>query len=82
MGFSRVITYENDHKWAWKFVLRLLAIFFNIAGMVLTAWALAMSGLTGSYYYTGDIIAYVPWNLITVGLLSCLIPITSLQTWY
>lgn len=71
MGFSRAKVYEDDNKWAWKFVLRLLAILFNLTGIALTAWALAKSGATGTYEdqnygYYGDEIAFIPWNLIPV----------------
>ena len=71
MGFSRAKTYEDDKKWAWKFVLRLLAILFNLTGIALTAWALYKSGANvlddgQGYEYYGDDIAFIPWNLIPV----------------
>ncbi|KAL8793799.1 MAG: hypothetical protein Q9195_003629 [Heterodermia aff. obscurata] len=73
MGFSRAKTYEDDKTWAWKFVLRLLAILFNLTGIALTAWALAKSGANGiyedyNYEYYGDDIAFIPWNLIPFSL--------------
>ena len=54
-------------------MLRILAILFSITGIALTAWALASSIATGNeedgdYYYYGDEIAFIPWNLITVSL--------------
>ena len=73
MGFSRVKIYEDDNKWAWKFVLRILAIVLNITGIALTAWALSTAGFSGAYedgslYYYGNENVFVPWNLITVSL--------------
>lgn len=73
MGFSRVKVYEDDKTWAWKFILRILAILFDITGIALTAWGLSTSLASAydedghAYYY--DQIAYIPWNLITVSLL-------------
>ena len=69
MGFSRAKIYEDDKTWAWKFVLRLLAILFNVIGIVLRAWALAKSGANygdEGYEYYGDDFAFIPWNLIPV----------------
>ena len=73
MGFSRVKVYEDDETWAWKFILRILAILFDIIGIALTAWALSTSLTAASEddygYYYGDQIVYTPWNLISVSLL-------------
>ena len=73
MGFSRVKVYEDDTKWAWKFILRVLAIPFDITGISLTAWALAESNAASSYegheYYYSDDFFLIPWNIITVSSL-------------
>lgn len=73
MGFSRVRIYEDDNKWAWKFVLRILAILLNITGIALTAWSLSKASFAGGYedgssYYYGNQNVLIPWNLITVSL--------------
>lgn len=74
MPFSRASLYEHDRTWAWKIVLRAFAIIFNIIGIGLTAWALAVNSRWFSdtsnsyyYYYTGDTYE-ISWNLITVRL--------------
>lgn len=69
MGFSRVKVYEDDKTWAWKFILRILAILFNITGIALTASALSTSSAPGfeeGDSYNGNDIFFIPWNFITV----------------
>jgi len=74
MPFSRAALYEHDRTWAWKAILRAFAIIFNIIGIGLTAWALAVTSHWTSdtsnsyYYYYPDDTYAIPWNLITVRL--------------
>lgn len=71
MPFSRTSLYEHDRTWAWKVILRAFAIIFDIVGIGLIAWALAVSsrafaGTSDYYYYYNDDTYAIPWNLITV----------------
>lgn len=62
----RLRLYQDDSKWAWKFVLRVFAMLLALAGIVCVAWATSKH-FNSQYFYEDGLSLLVPYDLIPVG---------------